>query len=383
MRRTVFAGALLCAAFASHAADYTRDGGTADEMCCADKACTQIVSQRADRVRAVKDCEALTDKDGVTRYVRSQAFRITKPGTPPPPPPPPTNRAPTISGTPLAAVVVGQAYSFTPSGADPDGDALTYSIAGKPVWAAFSTATGALTGTPAAANVGISSSIVITVSDGKASAATTAFSITVTAPPPPSLTALVYSATAGGTYAALAGATVSGGINVRLSISCDPNLPPQSWAFSIDGVARNSESQCPFALIDDNALLDTKTLTNGSHAVRAVGSSTVSASFTVANAAPPPPPPPSPPGTGSATLSWTPPTQNTDGSAIANLAGYRIQYGTSPSAMTQTIAVSNPGLSSYIVNGLTPGTWHFALRSYNSTGGESAASNVASKVIAQ
>jgi hypothetical protein len=32
---------------------------------------------------------------------------------------------------------------------------------------------------------------------------------------------------------------------------------------------------------------------------------------------------------GRATLSWTAPTENTDGTTLANLAGYRIRYGTS------------------------------------------------------
>ncbi|HET7607512.1 MAG TPA: hypothetical protein VFL84_02455, partial [Gammaproteobacteria bacterium] len=33
------------------------------------------------------------------------------------------NHAPTISGTPAAAVSQGTSYSFTPAAADPDGDA--------------------------------------------------------------------------------------------------------------------------------------------------------------------------------------------------------------------------------------------------------------------
>lgn len=61
----------------AHAADYTRDGGTGDWQCCQDKACTSIISQHADPVRAAKACEKLTDADGKTRYTRSNAFRIT------------------------------------------------------------------------------------------------------------------------------------------------------------------------------------------------------------------------------------------------------------------------------------------------------------------
>src|SRR5690606_15160435 len=38
-------------------------------------------------------------------------------------------------------------------------------------------------------------------------------------------------------------------------------------------------------------------------------------------------------GSGSARLSWTPPTENLDGSALTDLAGYVIQYGNSPDAL--------------------------------------------------
>ena len=97
---------------------------------------------------------------------------------------------------------------------------------------------------------------------------------------------------------------------------------------------------------------------------------------------PPPPPPPEPtPTTGSATLEWSPPTQNTDGSALTNLAGFRIVYGTSATALTQTIEVNNAALSSYVVDGLAAGTWYFAVVAVNSAGAQSIQSNVASKTI--
>ena len=84
---------------------------------------------------------------------------------------------------------------------------------------------------------------------------------------------------------------------------------------------------------------------------------------------------------GSATLSWVAPTQNTDGTALTNLAGYRIAYGTSASALNQTIELSNPSLTTYVVDDLAPGTWYFAVKAYTSAGAESALSNVASKTI--
>lgn len=99
----------------------------------------------------------------------------------PPPNPPPQNRAPTISGTPAVSVTTGQAYSFTPTAADPDGQTLTYSISNRPSWATFSTSNGRLSGTPTSAQVGTYAGIVISVSDGSLSASLPAFSITVAA----------------------------------------------------------------------------------------------------------------------------------------------------------------------------------------------------------
>ncbi len=91
------------------------------------------------------------------------------------------NEAPVISGTPLVSVDQDVAYSFTPTASDVDvGDVLTYSITNKPIWAAFDTATGALTGTPTNTDVGTTTGIVITVSDGTLSASLAAFDLTVT-----------------------------------------------------------------------------------------------------------------------------------------------------------------------------------------------------------
>jgi large repetitive protein len=84
---------------------------------------------------------------------------------------------------------------------------------------------------------------------------------------------------------------------------------------------------------------------------------------------------------GNATVLWTPPTTNTDGSSLTNLAGYRIAYGTSSSALNQVIQVPNPGSTAYVIEGLSAGTWYFSVRSYNSAGAESAGSTMASKVI--
>ncbi len=178
------------------------------------------------------------------------------------------NRPPVISGSPPATVVVGSAYTFTPTASDPDGQALVFSVRGAPAWTTFNTATGALRGTPGATNVGRTDGIVITASDGTSSVSLPAFSLSV----------------------------------VQVS-------------------------------------------------------------------------------SGTATVSWQPPLQRTDGSALTNLAGYEIRYGTSAAVLDRTIQVNNAGLTSYVVEGLTSGTWYFGVIAFDSARVGSDLSTVRSKTI--
>jgi hypothetical protein len=85
---------------------------------------------------------------------------------------------------------------------------------------------------------------------------------------------------------------------------------------------------------------------------------------------------------GSATLSWTPPTENTDGTALTDLAGYRIYYGTDMNNLSQLVTIASVGVTRYVIDNLTQGTWYFTIRAYNSVGAESSESNSASKTIA-
>jgi fibronectin type III domain protein len=87
------------------------------------------------------------------------------------------------------------------------------------------------------------------------------------------------------------------------------------------------------------------------------------------------------PSSGAATLSWAAPDQNTDGSALTNLAGYRIYFGTSADTLNQVIDISNVGVTTYVVDDLTSGTYYFSIRAYNTMGVESALSNVVTDTI--
>ena len=80
-------------------------------------------------------------------------------------------------------------------------------------------------------------------------------------------------------------------------------------------------------------------------------------------------------------VNWIPPTENTDGTALTNLAGYSIHYGTASHSYTRTISVTNPGLASYVVENLTSGKYYFAVAAVNSTGTESPLSSEVSTTV--
>ena len=87
------------------------------------------------------------------------------------------------------------------------------------------------------------------------------------------------------------------------------------------------------------------------------------------------------PATGSATVSWIAPTENTDGSPLTNLAGYRVRYGLSAGRMAATADVPNPGTTSIRIEGLGAGTWYFTVSAYTNVGVEGAQSAAVSKTI--
>jgi hypothetical protein len=84
--------------------------------------------------------------------------------------------------------------------------------------------------------------------------------------------------------------------------------------------------------------------------------------------------------TGSAMLTWQPPTTYTDGSSL-QIAGYRVYWGTSQNNLNNSVNLQGGGLSSYVVDQLTPGTWYFAVSALDAAQLESSMSNVASKTI--
>lgn len=89
------------------------------------------------------------------------------------------NQAPSISGRPSVAVMVGDTYQFQPIATDSDGDSLTFAIENRPSWGSFDTSSGELSGQPSLGDVGTYDNIAISVSDGEFTASLPRFSVSV------------------------------------------------------------------------------------------------------------------------------------------------------------------------------------------------------------
>jgi hypothetical protein len=251
-------------------------------------------------------------------------------------------------------------YSFRPAASDADGDALTFSIQNMPSWASFSTSTGTLSGTPTSS--GTHSNILIKVSDGKTQASLSAFSINVVA------------GSSSNTAPVISGSPASR-VDVNTAYSFRPTASDangDALTFAISGQPswasfNTSTGQLSGAPSTSHVGTFANIVISVSDGKTTASLPAFSIDVTQASL-------------GSATLSWSAPTQNTDGTTLTNLAGYRIVYGASASAMSQSIQISNAGVTTYVLD-LMPGTYFFAIKAYSSAGAESDASNVVSKVV--
>ena len=79
------------------------------------------------------------------------------------------------------------------------------------------------------------------------------------------------------------------------------------------------------------------------------------------------------------TVSWSVPSFNIDGSPLTDVAGYRVYYGTEPrNWAVHWVLVMGGSVTSTTINGLTPGTYYFAVATVNSKGFESSPTGVVS-----
>ncbi|MEO0971999.1 MAG: putative Ig domain-containing protein [Pseudomonadota bacterium] len=265
------------------------------------------------------------------------------------------NEAPTIEGVPDGEAIVGEAYSFTPTADDDDGDTLTFQISNAPSWANFSSSTGTLSGTPDDGDIGTYTNIVIAVTDGTDSAALPNFSITVEAAPNEAPTIEGTPDTevvAGNAYSFTPTADDADGDTLTFSID---NAP--SWA---------NFSSTTGTLSGTPLEADVGTYSNIVISVSDGTDTAALAAFTLEVTSA---------GELSVTLDWNPPTENTDDSGLTDLTSYRIYVGVEPGNYTDQVEVDNPGLSSFVVERMDAGTYYFAITAVNSLGIESDFSN--------
>jgi large repetitive protein len=281
----------------------------------------------------------------------------------------PPNQAPQINGSPAATVVAGTSYSFVPAASDPDGQTLSFSIQNRPTWAGFNAASGALTGTPTRAQVGVYPGIAITVSDGLVTTTLPPFTVSVTAPPnqAPQITGTPSTSIATGQpYSFVPSASDADGQSLTFSILNRP-----SWA---------QFNAATGALTGTPASTDA-----GSYAGIAIrvsdGTATTSLpAFTLVVTAPPPVASAPEATTGSATVVWAAPTQNEDGSTVRDLAGYRIYSGASASSLTLLTQVGAAATSATFTS-LARGTYCYAVTAVTSAGQESDRSGALCKSV--
>jgi hypothetical protein len=84
---------------------------------------------------------------------------------------------------------------------------------------------------------------------------------------------------------------------------------------------------------------------------------------------------------GVVTLNWVAPTENSDGSALMDLSGYKIYYRKNSGSYDQEVQIDNPSVTTYVVEQLSPATYYFAATAFNSSGVESSFSGEVSRIV--
>ena len=284
--------------------------------------------------------------------------------------------APSLSGKPATTVTAAHYFAFQPFTANPGGKTLTFSIANKPSWAQFDSHSGRLYGTPLPqSNVGTFANIVISASDGSARASLAPFAVTVLPLPniPPKLAGTAPAGVvAGHPYAFQPSATDPNGLRIAFTIA---NAPAWASFNTATGLLSGTPTASSVGTYSNIVI----TAYDGySKAVLPAFKILVSP----AASSPPDPSSAEQGATGSATLSWIPPTRNIDGSVLTDLAGYHIYYGAT-AELGQSVTVANAGLTRYVMSGLIRATWYFAMTAYDKSGRESDRTEVSSIMITQ
>jgi len=272
-----------------------------------------------------------------------------------------------IGGTPAPTIAAPAGYYFKPWITGSDAKTAKFSISNKPYWASFDATTGTLTGKLYPVNAGKYSNIVISAKSSTGSSSKMPpFSVVVTAkttttsPPTIGGTPSPTTISVGSAFNFQPTATDPAGRKLTFSVSNKP-----SWASFDTATGRL------FGTPSSAAVGTTSNIVIAAN--DGVASASLKAfSLTVIQSGS---------GNGSATLSWTAPTTDINGKVLTNLSGYQIKYGTNKSALSQTVQVNNPGVTSYVISNLSPGTYYFGLAATTSSGTQSQLTGLVSKTI--
>jgi hypothetical protein len=272
----------------------------------------------------------------------------------------------TISGTPPATATVGEQYDFRPVVNNANRSQLEFSYVNRPAWTQQHRSCGCLIGVPN--EPGVYANIRIQAWDGQHFAQTPPFTITVqgtqiaTPTQPlkisgsPSSTAVV-----GEFYSFAPSVVAPSGAALTYAIANRPIWSQFSAATgSLSGVpsASNVGTDAGISIsVSDGAM------------------SATLPQFNIAIA------PAAAPAAGNATLSWSKPTQNTDGSQLTNLAGYVVRYGTSAAALNSQISIGSANSTDVEISNLAAGNWYFEVAAINTANVESQFSSLVSKAI--
>ena len=81
-------------------------------------------------------------------------------------------------------------------------------------------------------------------------------------------------------------------------------------------------------------------------------------------------------------ISWAPPTTDTNGAPLTNLAGYELLYGKERGVYEGTVAIPDPAATEIELD-LPGGSYFFALVAYDTNNERSDLSNVIAKFVAE
>jgi hypothetical protein len=264
-----------------------------------------------------------------------------------------------ITGAPPSGTT-GKSYYWVPTVTGGNRPTMEFSYVNAPSWSGQYRGSGAIIGTPK--QPGVYSNIQIQAWDGENFGVSAPFSITVSGgtAPPPSSTPLKISGTpeetiqVGQSYYFAPTVVAPAKANLTYSVSNKPSwatLKPSNGALTGTPTAAGVAKNIVLSVSDgaQTASLPAFSITADPAAAHS---------------------------SGSATLSWTVPTNNTNGSPLTDLKGYVVRYGTNSSNLSSQMSVTTNEVE---IENLSAGVWYFEVASVNSRNVESAFSQAVSK----